>query len=111
MLTSDQIATIRGWISDRTPPTDPELDAMYSRLESLKAVVQEVLRKRLAEFTAKPSQFAVAGDYSQSTAANINGLREQLKLLDQYTDDLVFSPASSQPLTVQRMRRRAVGRR
>ena len=88
MLTSDQIASIRTWISDRTPPTDIELDPIYTRTGSLKGVVEAVLRKRLADLQARPAQFAVAGDYSQSTSANIASLQKQLETLSGYDDNL-----------------------
>jgi hypothetical protein len=90
VLTSNEIATIRSWIGDKTPPTDVDLDPIHARTGSLRGVVVEVLRKRLATMSAKPSQFAVAGDYSQTTAENIRSLERQLAQLQYYTDDLVY---------------------
>ena len=99
MLTSDQIQTIRSWIGDKTPPTDVDLDPIRTRTGSLKGVVIDVLRKRLATMSAKPSQFAVAGDYSQTTAENIRSLERQLAGLDLYSDELVYigAPSTSAP--------------
>jgi hypothetical protein len=90
MLTSDEIHTVRSWIGDKTPPTDIDLDPINTRTGSVRGVIREVLRKRLATMTAKPSQFAVAGDYSQTTAENIRSLERQLAQLELYTDGMVY---------------------
>jgi hypothetical protein len=70
--------------------------------------VVSVLRKRLAKLQAEPSQFAVAGDYSQSTASNITSLERQLAELNGYNEALVLvDPSSSTSGTQQLVRRGA----
>lgn len=91
-LSSTQRADVRTWVSDVVPPTDDDLDEIHGRRGTLKLVVWEVLRKRLATLQAGPAQFAVAGDYSQTTAANITSLEKLLKELDGVDDDLVPIP-------------------
>jgi len=88
MISSDQLVVVRSWVSDKSPPTDNDLGAIFSRVGTLKGTVQEVLRKRLATFQEKPAQFAVPGDYSQTRAANIQSLEKTLTKLEGYTDDL-----------------------
>lgn len=86
MLTADQLRVVRTWIGDKTPPTDADLNSWYDLLESPKAVVNEVLRRRLANFTAKAASFTIPQQYSQSTVENIRELRKQLI-------DLALQPA------------------
>lgn len=114
MLSSGQIATIRTWIGSTTPPTDLELDPIMTRTGSLRGVVLDVLRARLADLTARPSQFAVAGDYSQTTSENIRSLERQIKLVESYDDTLTVSTtasgSSAAGLGVQQLVRRGRGR-
>lgn len=87
MLNPNQLATVRDWVSDKTPPTDEDLHAIFDRLGSVKAVVMTVLRKRLAAFQADPASFN-ADDYGQTVSANITSLERALVDLDGYSDDL-----------------------
>lgn len=48
-------------------------------VQPLEWTILDVLENRLAELIRNPATFAVAGEYSQSTAANIDALKEQIK--------------------------------
>jgi hypothetical protein len=76
-LTDKQLSQVRDWITWE-PPDDGDLDSAFEELGFQWAVVVRFLRRRLQEFIANPAQFAIPGDYSQNTAANIAGLRETL---------------------------------
>ena len=78
-LTTDERLWVRSQIGDSEPPSDADLDTMHDRLDTPEAVVVEVLEKRLAEYEARPASFSVPGEYSQSTAANIEALRMRLR--------------------------------
>jgi hypothetical protein len=77
-LSTDQLVDIRRQIGDTVPPSDADLNAIYDRTGDVDELVREVLERRLATLLASPAQFSVAGEYSQSTAANIEALRKQL---------------------------------
>lgn len=75
-LTLNELAVVRSYVGSE-PPID-DLQETHERLGSVQGVVEEVLRRRLADLQAKPAQFSVAGEYSQSTAENIRSLKEML---------------------------------
>lgn len=77
-LTADELATVRVEISDATPPTDADLDAIHDRVLTVKATILAVLKKRLAAYIADPGQFIIPGEYGQNTAKNIEALERQI---------------------------------
>jgi hypothetical protein len=77
MLTADQLAEIRDEIG--SAPDDAVLQTTYTRVGTLGGTIYSVLSRRLADLMAAPSSFAIPGEYSQSTQANIAALMEQLK--------------------------------
>lgn len=59
--------------------TEQDLTPRLDRLgQDALAVAREVLEGRLAKLRSQPAQFSVAGEYSQSTGANITSLETQL---------------------------------
>jgi len=103
-LTAGDLAVIRSWISDKEPPTDGDLTNIHARLGSLKGVVMEVLRKRLAQFQAEPASFN-ADDYGQTVSANLTSLRQAITDLEGLDDSLQPMAAAGGGATVQRLRR------
>lgn len=75
-LTQDQLVYVRRQIGNS--PTDAELQVTYDRLADVDQVVLEVLEIRLANLIADPATFSVSGEYSQSTAVNIQALQKKL---------------------------------
>lgn len=80
-LAPDQLTLVRLYIGDAEPPTNAELDAYHDSFGGLVGVVRKVWAARLAELLADPASFAVGGEYSQSTAANIKAYQDMLKSL------------------------------
>lgn len=87
MLTPYQVEAIRDEIGTAEPPTVADLDALYSRLGTLGAVIYTVLSRRLADLRAAPSTFAIPGEYSQSTAANVAALERQVARWARFAPD------------------------
>lgn len=62
-------------------PSDSDLQAIYDayladgEAHPLEWAILDVLETRLAELIRNPATFSVAGEYSQSTAANIEAMR------------------------------------
>ncbi len=81
-LTADQLAEIRSWIGDATPPTDDDLADAFERLGSTGDVALEVLRGRYAASLAGPAKWSVEGDFSIDNSANIALLAKHLKALE-----------------------------
>ena len=81
-LEVNDLAWVRSWIGDDTPPEDSDLDAIYDRVGTPAATAAEVTRKRLADLLATPGSFAVEG-YSQNVGANIAALQKTLAFLDE----------------------------
>lgn len=80
-LTAAQRATLRAYIGSSTPPTDDDLATRLTALGSVEAVALEVLRGRLADFTAAPSSLTLPeGGYSST--ANIAALRADVEKLE-----------------------------
>ena len=84
-LDDDQLAYLRRQVG--STPDDDSLQDIYDRLDAsgydededhLDAVALEVLETRLADLLANPSVMEIEGVYSQSTAANIRALQEQI---------------------------------
>jgi hypothetical protein len=75
-LTVNQIAEIRDEVGDNPP--DADLQGVYDRVGTLGGTIYSVLARRLANLRANPASFMVVGEYSQSTAANIKALEDQL---------------------------------
>lgn len=90
-LSPNDLAWVRKFVGDTTPPTDDDLDEIYDRYVAIDGtrtvaqhrsdVAEEVLTKRLADYLANPAQFIVPGEYGQNTSSNINHLREVLSQL------------------------------
>lgn len=56
-----------------------DLAGRYDRLDQdLDAVITEVLRIRLADLAAGPTSFAIPGEYSQDTTAQMRALQARL---------------------------------
>jgi hypothetical protein len=107
-LTPEQLTVVRSWIGSAVPPTDDHLASRHSSLKSLKAVVAEVLRARLADFEAEAASTTIAGEVSSNHAANLSSLRERLKDLAKYPDDLGVPAVAEDEgglITMQRIRR------
>jgi hypothetical protein len=75
-LTADQLAEIRDEVGDT--PGDADLQETYTRVGTIGGTIYSTLSRRLANLMAAPSSFAVPGEYSQSTQANIQALQAQL---------------------------------
>lgn len=80
MLTADQLATLRDEIGDTEPPTDADLNTIWTRKEeSLTQTVLSILGKRLATLASGGAlSFTVVGEYSENSAANITALERQI---------------------------------
>ena len=102
-LAPDELALVRAEIGDAEPPDDTDLDAIHERRGGLVGVVREVWAKRLADLLALPASFSVAGEYSQSTAANIDAITKRLAQLAPYDDDEDTIPGGA--VTVVRVNR------
>jgi hypothetical protein len=86
-LDPDQLAIVRDEIGTVEPPSDGDLDDIYDRKGGLVGVVRTVWAQRLANLLAEPATFSVAGEYSQSTRDNIEGIQNRLKELSGTADD------------------------
>lgn len=66
-------------------PADADLDTLYDTLvlegktSPVEWVILETLETRLADLIRNPATFSVSGEYSQSTAANIEALKAEIK--------------------------------
>lgn len=76
-LTQDQLVFIRRQVGSQ--PDDASLQAIYDRPVTVNQLVLEVLELRYADLILAPAQFAIPGDYSQTTTENIKALAEQIK--------------------------------
>lgn len=90
-FTEEDLAYLRKWLGstvneDTNPAVVEDLEARYDRLDSLPAVVAEVLRQRLADLADwenNPAQYAISGEYSQDIGGNIDFLKSLLAQLEQ----------------------------
>lgn len=74
---------IRSWVGSN--PSDTDLETRFDRLTDAQLVALEVLRERRADLVSNPAQFAVSGDYSQSTGKNIDALDADIVRLERLT--------------------------
>lgn len=79
-LTEAQVAEIRQWVGDS--PVTADLDAIFARDGSVRAVVLDVLRRRRANLAAAPKSLAIPGEFSQSN----RDVKELDGLLDAFED-------------------------
>lgn len=86
-LTADQFVILRAELGDKVPPSDVDLDQIYTLRGGLVGVVRHVWQSRLAALLNSPASFAVSGEYSQSTSANIAGIQRRLLELAGIPDD------------------------
>jgi hypothetical protein len=79
-LSDAELAEVRDWVGDTTPPTDLDLDDIYDRLDipTPAGVAYAVLTKRLAGFLTDPASYTIEGVYQESAQANITGLNSLL---------------------------------
>lgn len=78
------------------------LQEAYDRLLDLDAVAREILEIRRADLLAQPDSFTVVGEYSQSTAKQLEGIDSVLASLGGISDlgsgsVRVVDPAASDP--------------
>jgi hypothetical protein len=88
-LSEGSLAKVRTWVGTEAP-TDLELQAIYATdgFGTPKAVVEGVLRQRLADFLAEHAQLSAAGVITLGSQANIVGLQKELELLAAQPDNL-----------------------
>lgn len=83
-FTEDELAYLRSRLGstvneDTNPDVVEDLEDRYTRLQSVPAVVLEVLRQQLADLiTGGPLQFAIPGDYSQDASNNVALLQKAI---------------------------------
>lgn len=90
MLTVEQLAEIREWVG--STPDDATVEATFDALGGVRDTIRRILRMRRADMIANPSQFAIPGEYSQSTVQNLKSIDELLAELE--TADLETEVAS-----------------
>lgn len=73
-ISAGDLATIRGLIGNRTPPTDAELAEALVRLGTTDAVALEVLEARYVEMVSAPAKWSVEGDFTVDNTVNIQRL-------------------------------------
>jgi hypothetical protein len=91
-LTDDQIFYIRDWVGNDDPPSDGDLDDMYTRIGSLIGVAHSVLLNRLANFLSEAASYSIIGVYQESSQANIQGLRELIKSIEDNFPSVITDP-------------------
>ncbi|WP_405816534.1 hypothetical protein OG241_18135 [Streptomyces sp. NBC_01390] len=71
---------VRAWLlAQLGPTTDPsDLDARYARLDSARAVANEVLAERRAKLLAEPLRMTVDGVVTVDQSNNLTGLERQI---------------------------------
>lgn len=74
-LTDAELALARTELG--TSMDEDDLQERYDRTLDLNAAITEVLRQRLADFTADPASFNTP-DYGQTTTENIKALTAQI---------------------------------
>lgn len=88
-LTTDQVKFIRDFIGDSEPPDDFELQEMYDRIGTTIGVAHAVLQKRLGEYLATAASYSIVGVYQESTQANIDNLRQQVKDMEETYPEII----------------------
>ena len=88
-LSEGSLSRVRNWVGTDAP-TNAELQAIYATpgYGTAKAVVEGVLRQRLADFLAEHAQLSTAGVITLGSQANIVGLQKELELLAKQPDNL-----------------------
>lgn len=86
---------VRRWVG--SAPPDADLDANFDRLGTVRAVIEEILQTRLADFTRAPATFAIPGEYSQSVGDNIDALQDLLASLNDADLSTEVSSAAPAP--------------
>ena len=71
-----------------------DLTARYERLADLDAVITEVLRIRLADINAGPTNFTIPGEYSQDATAQQRALEARLGISGETAAHIVTIAAS-----------------
>lgn len=98
-LTAAQVAEIRQWIGESTPPTDDDLATAFERLGTTGEVALEVLRGRYATALEGPAKWEVTGDFSVDNTATLAAMAKQVKALEGLT------PGSMPTMTVHSLTR------
>lgn len=81
VLTADELDALRDEVG--SVPADDVLQAKHQRIGlGWRDVAVAVLKRRLIDMLANPASFSVAGEYGQSTGANIAALERKIKLLE-----------------------------
>lgn len=81
-MTTDELAELRSLVGTTSPPTDSDLDGIYDRVGSVRAVALAVLRGRLADMRARPAEFRAEGDFSEKyTSDQLKGLEADVATL------------------------------
>lgn len=96
-LTDDQ----RAYLDSKIGPgyDEADIEVRLVRLNTVAAVVREVLEIRLATLISQPSSFTVPGEYSQDTRENIKVLREALR--DAKADEIAGSDVDENLVYIQ----------
>lgn len=76
-FTTEELAEVRTWVV-WDPPTDAELNERHDALGGMYAVVVWYLRLKYSQLLAEPASYAISGEYSQSTGANIEAFAARL---------------------------------
>lgn len=102
---SDEIPEVREWVGSQ--PDDATIAATLSRHPQPRRAALAILRARLADMEAEAAVWAVAGDWSQSSVANITALRDKVGRLerDLDLDDDGLATMTSTPICGPRLGR------
>ena len=105
--TATQLAEMRTYVpATWTPASDfttGKLFLAFQQFGSVRAAALALSRLKLAHYIEQPSSFTVPGEYSQSTAAAMASLREQIKTLEKAVAD--EETAAGSEITVLEMTR------
>lgn len=91
-LSAAEVAWLRRHVGDTPPLAD--LEAIYTRTQSLKLTALEVTDTLLANLLSAPATFSVP-DYSQSTGENIRGLQAKKAELEALPNNVDSSSVSA----------------
>lgn len=100
-----ELQSAREWVGS-TPCDSDVLEAIDTHGDPLRAALS-ILRMRRADLTAAAMKFAVAGDYSQDTTANLKALDDLIRRLerDLGVDDDGLAVLTSTPICGPRLGR------
>lgn len=105
-MSLSDIATVREWVG--STPSDSDLIATIGLHDgNPQRAALAILRVRRADLTAAAMQFAVAGDYSQDTTANLKALDALIGRLERElgVDDDGLAVLTSTPICGPRLGR------